>query len=315
MSLFYTGAELVPHVEPYVGVLTHLAGLRSAPQHPIAVECARWQGEPVAMVIAASRAAAEDAAEKIVVDYEELPALTDPEVALAPDAPRLHAEFDSNLAWERTVEVGDVDAAFGQDGVTTVEREFRFGRHTGVTLEARTALAEYDPAEDRLTFHYSGQAPHMMQFIFAKHLGLPEENVRIVAEDVGGSFGIKIHTYGDEVATAAAAKLLKRPVKFVADRDESFVSDIHARDHIVRARMAVTGEGKIAALEFDDITGIGPYSMYPRTSAIEANQVLNLTGAPYEVENYRARARVVFQNKNMMCQYRAVGHPIAMADL
>ena len=309
----YTGTDLATVVEPYVGVLTHLAGLRSPPQHPIAVDRVRWHGEPVAMVIATSRAAAEDGAERIVVEFEELSALTDPEAALAPGAPRLHAEFDSNLAWERTVDIGDVDAVFALSEVMTVEREFRFGRHTGVTLETRSALAEYDPAEDRLTVHYSGQAPHMMQFIFAKHLGLPEENVRIIAEDVGGSFGIKIHTYGDEIATAAAAKLLKRPVKFVADRNESFVTDIHARDHIVRGRMAVTGEGRIAALAFDDITGIGPYSMYPRTSAIEANQVLNLTGAPYEIENYRARARVVFQNKNMMCQYRAVGHPIAMA--
>ncbi|MBT8425346.1 MAG: molybdopterin-dependent oxidoreductase, partial [Silicimonas sp.] len=204
----YTGADLADHVEPYVGVLSHLAGLRSAPQHPLAVDRVRWQGEPVVMVIAKSRAAAEDAVETIMPDYEELPALTDPEAALAADAPRLHAAFDSNLAWERTVDVGDVKAAFARDDVTIVERRFRFGRHTGVTLEARAALAEYDPAEDRLTFHYSGQAPHMMQYIFAKHLGLPEENVRVVAEDVGGSFGIKIHTYGDEIATAVAAKLL-----------------------------------------------------------------------------------------------------------
>ncbi len=309
----FTGADLAEHVEPYVGVLSHLAGLRSPPQHPIAVGRVRWQGEPVAMVVAASRAEAEDAVELIMADYEELPALTDPEAALEDDAPRLHAEFDSNLAWERTVDVGDVEAAFARGDVTVVEREFRFGRHTGVTLEARAAVADYDSSEDRLTFHYSGQAPHMMQFIFAKHLGLAEENVRVIAEDVGGSFGIKIHTYGDEIATVAVSKLLKRPVKFVADRNESFVTDIHARDHIVQGKMAVTDAGKIAALAFDDITGIGPYSMYPRTSAIEANQVLNLTGAPYEIENYHARARVVFQNKNMMCQYRAVGHPIAMA--
>lgn len=308
----YSGADLVPHVEPYVGVLSHLAGLRSAPQMPMAVDVARWQGEPVAMVVATSRALAEDAVEAIMVDYEELPALTDAEAALAPDAPVMHAKFDSNIAWERTVDVGDVDAAFAGD-VTIVEREFRFGRHTGVTLEPRAALMEYDPSEDQLTFHYSGQAPHMMQFILANHLGMPEENVRVVADDVGGSFGIKIHTYGDEIATAAVARLLKRPVKFVADRNESFLTDIHARDHIVRGRMAVTASGKIAGLDFDSISGIGPFSMYPRTSAIEMNQVLNLTGAPYEIENYRARGRVVFQNKNMMCQYRAVGHPIAMA--
>ena len=309
----YSGADLAEHVEPYVGVLSHLAGLRSAPQSPLAVDVARWQGEPVAMVVAASRAEAEDAVELILADFEELEPLTDPEAALAPDAPVIHSEFDSNLAWERVVDVGDVEAAFADSGNTVVEREFLFGRHTGVTLEPRATIVEFDPSEERLTFHYSGQAPHMMQFILAKHLDLPEENVRVLAEDVGGSFGIKIHTYGDETATAAVAKLLKRPVKFVADRHESFISDIHARDHIVRARMAVTSEGKIAALDFDDITGIGPFSMYPRTSAIEANQVLNLTGAPYEIENYRARARVVFQNKNMMCQYRAVGHPIAMA--
>ncbi|SIS92559.1 carbon-monoxide dehydrogenase large subunit [Roseivivax lentus] len=309
----YTGADIAPHVEPYVGVLSHLAGLRSAPQMPLAVGVTRWIGEPLAMIVAQSRAVAEDAAALVTVEIDPLEAVTDMETALDPATPVIHAEMDSNLAWERTVDVGDVDAAFARDDVTVVERRFRFGRHTGVTLETRGAVAAYDPSEDELTFWYSGQAPHMMQFIFAKHLGLPEENVRVVSQDVGGSFGIKIHTYGDEVATALAAKLLGRPVKFVADRMESFLSDIHARDHVVDGRIAVDAEGRVAALAFDDITGIGPFSMYPRTSAIEANQVLNLTGAPYVIGNYRAHAKVVFQNKNMMCQYRAVGHPIAMA--
>ena len=308
-----TGADLVGVVEPYVGVLSHLAGLRSAPQMPMAVGRVRWQGEPVAMVLAQSRAEAEDAVAEIHLDLEDLPAATDMERALDPDAPVIHPEFVSNLAWTRTVNVGDVDAALKGQDITIVEREFRFGRHTGVTLEARATLVEYDPAEDQLTVLYSGQAPHMMQFIFAKHFGMLEENVRVISQDVGGSFGIKIHTYGDEIAAAAAARMLGRPVKFVADRFESFMTDIHARDHAVRGRMAVSRAGHIVALDFDDVTGIGPYSMYPRTSAIEANQVLNLTGAPYVVPNYRATSKVVFQNKTLMCQYRAVGHPIAMA--
>ncbi len=122
-----------------------------------------------------------------------------------------------------------------------------------------------------------------------------------------------MHVYADEMATAALAKLLKRPVKFVADRLESFVTDIHARDHRVKARVGVKSDGAITAFEIDDLTGIGPYSVYPRTSGIEANQVVNLVGGPYACPNYRARARVVFQNKNVMCQYRAVGHPIAIA--
>src|SRR5436309_5304672 len=115
------------------------------------------------------------------------------------------------------------------------------------------------------------------------------------------------------MATVALSKLLKRPVKFVADRIESFVTDIHARDHRVHAKIGVKGDGTITAFEIDDLTGIGPYSVYPRTSGIEANQVVNLVGGPYRCPNYRARARVVFQNKNVMCQYRAVGHPIATA--
>ena len=308
-----TGADLQGVVEPYVGVLSHLAGLQSAPQHPIAVDRARWQGEPLAMVIARSRAEAEDAVQLIEADLDPIEAVCDAETALDDATPVIHPDLGSNLAWERLVDVGDVEAAFARDDVTIVEQKIRFGRHTGVTLEPRAAVAEYDPSEDRLTFWYSGQAPHMMQFIFAKHLGLAEENVRVISHDVGGSFGIKIHTYGDEIATAAAARLMGRPIKFVADRYESFLTDIHARDHVVAGRMAVDQNGLIVALDFDDLTGIGPYSMYPRTSAIEANQVLNLTGAPYVLPNYRARGRVVFQNKNMMCQYRAVGHPIAMA--
>jgi carbon-monoxide dehydrogenase large subunit len=120
-----------------------------------------------------------------------------------------------------------------------------------------------------------------------------------------------VHTYADEMATVALSKLTSD--KFVADRIESFVTDIHARDHRVKARIGVKNDGTITAWEIDDLTGIGPYSVYPRTSGIEANQIVNLTGGPYSCANYRARARVVFQNKNVMCQYRAVGHPIATA--
>src|ERR1700688_624421 len=153
----------------------------------------------------------------------------------------------------------------------------------------------------------------MMQNLFAKHLGLEEHQVRVLTKDVGGSFGIKVHAYADEMATVALSKLLKRPVKFVADRFESFVTDIHARDHRVTAKIGVKRDGTITAFAIDDLTGIGPYSVYPRTSGIEANQVVNLVGGPYACPHYRARARVVFQNKNVMCQYRAVGHPIATA--
>src|SRR5262249_42454074 len=129
--------------------------------------------------------------------------------------------------------------------------------------------------------------------------------------DVGGSYGIKVHVYPDEVAVAVIAKIMGRPVKFIADRLESFASDIHARDHRIKGRMAVDIDGRITAIDIDDLTGIGPYSVYPRTSAVEGNQVVNLIGGPYDCANLRAKPTVVLQNKTPTSQYRAVGHPIA----
>jgi carbon-monoxide dehydrogenase large subunit len=305
-----TGEELAAVITPWVGVLSHLKGLKSAPQRAIAVEKVCWQGEAVVAVVATSRAAAEDAAEAVAIDYQELPVVTDMRTALDPETPVIHASLGDNLAFERVLDAGAVDAAFaGSDEV--VEAEFVFGRHTGVTLEPRAVVADWNVAEARLTIYQGTQAPHMVQNIAALHLGLDEAQVRVVCKDVGGSFGIKVHIYADEMATYALSKMLKRPVKFVADRMESFNTDIHARDHRCKGRIGVNRDGTITAFEIDDLTGIGPYSMYPRTSAIEANQVVNLVGGPYTTKNYRARARVVFQNKNVMCQYRAVGHPIA----
>jgi len=307
-----TGAELAKVITPWVGVLTHLKGIKSAPQHAIAVERACWQGEAVCAVVARTRAQAEDACALVEITYEALPPVTDPETALEPETPVIHPELGDNLTFERVLSAGDPDGGFARADAV-VEATFVFGRHTGVTNEPRAIVADWNPGEARLTVYQGTQAPHMMQNLFAKHLGLEEQQVRVVTKDVGGSFGIKVHIYADEMATAALAKLLKRPVKFVADRLESFVTDIHARDHRVKARIGVAKDGAITAFEIDDLTGIGPYSVYPRTSGIEANQVVNLVGGPYVCPNYRARARVVFQNKNVMCQYRAVGHPIATA--
>jgi carbon-monoxide dehydrogenase large subunit len=307
-----TGAELAKVITPWVGVLTHLKGLKSAPQHAIAVERACWQGEAVCAVVAKTRAEAEDACALVKVAYEELPAVTDAETALDAGTPVIHPELGDNLTFERTLVAGEPDKAFAESDAV-VETTFVFGRHTGVTNEARAIVADWNPGEARLTVYQGTQAPHMMQNLFAKHLGLEEHQVRVLTKDVGGSFGIKVHTYADEMAAVALSKLLKRPVKFIADRFESFVTDIHARDHRVKAKIGVKRDGTITAFEIDDLTGIGPYSVYPRTSGIEANQVVNLVGGPYTCPNYKARARVVFQNKNVMCQYRAVGHPIAVA--
>ena len=305
-----TGAQLAERHEPWVGVLKHLQGIVSPPQYAMAVEKACWQGEAVVAILAKTRAEGEDAAESVQIQWQELPVVADAKTALDPDTPVIHDSLENNLCWERNFAAGDVDQAF-ETAAVVVEEKFDIGRHTGVTVEPRSIVADYQPGEGKLTVYQSTQAPHMMQNVFAKHLGINEGDVRVVTKDVGGSFGIKVHVYADEFAAVALSKMFQRPVKFIADRLESFVTDIHAREHLVKARMGVSKDGKIQALEFDDLTGIGPYSMYPRTSGIEANQIVNLTGGAYRIENYKAATKVVFQNKNVMCQYRAVGHPVA----
>ncbi len=307
-----TGRELAEIHDPWVGVLSHLQGLKSAPQYALPLETATWQGEAVVAVVAKSRARAEDAAGLVKIDWEVLPAVTDAETALDPATTVIHGSLGDNLAWRRNADFGDIEAAYAEaDHI--VEETYVFARHTGVCVEPRAILADWNPGEGQLTVWHNNQCPHMVQNILATHFRLDEHRVRVIARDVGGSFGIKVHTYADELATVGLSLLLKRPVKFVADRLESFLSDIHARDQRVLGKVAVKDDGTILAFEIDALSGIGPYSMYPRTSGIESNQIVNLTGGPYAFDHYRAQATVVFQNKNMMCQYRAVGHPVKCA--
>ncbi len=307
----FTGSDIAAYCTPWVGVLGHLKGIKSAPQHAVAIDRACWQGEPVAAIVAQTRRQAEDALHFVQVDYEVLPVIVEMADALKGDYV-IHPELGDNICFQRELKTDDFDEAFAKADVV-VEKTFKFARHTGVTNEPRAVLADYQPADHSLTVYQATQAPHMMQDIMSRHLGIPESKVRIVCKDVGGSFGIKVHVYPDEMATAALSVMLKRPVKFMADRLESFLSDIHAREHIATVRMACTKEGDILGFDLDDLTGIGPYSVYPRTSGIEGNQVVNLTGGPYKHKAYRAKLNVVFTNKNVTCQYRAVGHPIAVA--
>jgi aerobic carbon-monoxide dehydrogenase large subunit len=310
VALVMTGAELAKLCTgPWIGTLTCFPGMKSAPQYPMAVERACWVGEPVAMVVARTRAEAEDAVEHVAVEWQELPAVAEKKTALDPQSPVIHDELGDNLAFRKVVDSGNVDAAFAKADLV-IEATFDFGRHTAVSLESRALLAYYDKGTGKLTITTSSQCPHMIQRVFAQTLGLPDHKVQLIAPDVGGSFGLKIHTYGDELATVAAAIRLGRPVKFVADRLESFVSDIHARENVVKGRIAVSKAGEIQGFDIDVLAGAGAYSQYPRTSVLEATQVLNVTGGPYRHKHHRGRATVVYLNKPPSSQYRAVGHPI-----
>ncbi len=297
---------------PYRGVLLHYAGMKTGAMLPLARDRVRYVGEPVAAVAAADRAAAEDAARLVAVAYEPLPPVTSPEAALAPGAPLIHPELGDNVIYATRLAAGDAAGALA--GAHRVwARTFRVGRHTGVPLEPRSLVADFEPATRALTVWISTQVPHMMQAILAELFALPEQRVRVIAPDVGGSFGIKIHVYQDDLAACALAILLGRPVKFVATRRESFLADIHAREQVIRVEVGAAADGTLTGMRAEITAAVGPYSAYPRSSVVEGGQVLRLLPGPYRIRHYEGVLRVVAQTKGITSQYRAVGHPIAAA--
>jgi carbon-monoxide dehydrogenase large subunit len=310
VGAIYTAADLAAACTAWQTRSAGFPGLVSPPQGPLAAGRATWQGEPVAIILAASRAIAEDAAEAIVAQWEELPAVTRLEEALAPDAPRAHPELADNRAWSLDLSHGDPEHAFA-GAALVVSQTLRFTRHTGVALEPRGAIAAW--RDDELTVQLSHQMPHQMRLHIAEQFGVPTSRVRVICEDVGGGFGIKMHVYQDEMAVIAAARLARRPVRWVADRMESLLGDIHAREHVVSARMAVDGAGRILGFAMQDLQGLGAVSVFPRSSTVEAISLLRVIGAPYRFDHASARIDCVLQNKVPTGQYRAVGAPVGCA--
>jgi len=304
-----TADDLAPVLKPWIARMPTLAAHRSVEQSALVRGRALWQGQPVALVLAETVAQAEDAVALIAAEWNPLPALASASEALAPDAPVLHADLGDNLLFQHRIDAPRDHPAATVD----LERRLRFPRHTGVSLEPRGLIADFDPAQQQLTVYASTQVPHQMRAVLAAQLSLAEHQVRVVVPDVGGGFGVKLHCYEDEMAVAAAARLLARPVKYVVDRLEAFASDIHARAHTVTARIRAAADGTLLGFEVDDQVEAGAVSVYPRSSALEALHAISGIAAPYRALSLRARVRVAFQNKPAIGSYRGVGQPIACA--
>jgi carbon-monoxide dehydrogenase large subunit len=305
------GTDVAKLCAPYRGILQHYEGMKSGAIVPLAQDRVRCVGEPIVAIAATERAAAEDAAALVSVDYEPLPAVLSPDAAVAPQAPLIHPELGDNVIFETRVGGGDVARAF--EDARVWRKRFTTGRHTGVPMEPRGLVADFEPFTRALTLTMSSQVPHMMQAVVAQLFALPEHRVRVIAPDVGGSFGIKIHVYQDDMAAIGLAITLGRLVKFVATRRESFLADIHAREQTIETEVAADRNGTLRGMRARIVAAVGPYSAYPRSSVVEGGQVLRILPGPYRVRDYDATLTVVAQNKTLTSQYRAVGHPIATA--
>ncbi|QDL94683.1 hypothetical protein FDP22_21900 (plasmid) [Paroceanicella profunda] len=306
----YTAQHLAAVCGPWQTRLAALPRHVSPPQQALAGEIVRYQGEPVVAVLAESRRAAESALELAWVEFEDLdPAILPPDIFEPGFDP---AAWEPQQALDRSIAYGDAAAALA-GAAHVVRHRFSFGRQTAVSLEGRAVDAGFDRRTGRLTVHQSHQAPFQMQQIYADLFGLPLGRVQVIAPDVGGAFGGKLHALPDEIAAVALAVLTGRRVKFTADRLESFLADAHAREAQAEARLGVDAEGRILGLEIEFAAGLGAYSIYPRGSVGDALQAIQLAPAAYRVPHYAARARAWFQNKAPVGAYRGVGQPIAFA--
>ncbi len=303
-----TGPRIAELVKP-VRAASRMREYRETAFPPLAVEKVRYVGEAVAAVVAESRYMAEDAAERIQVEYEPLPVLSDPVEAARPDAVVLHDEAGTNVLLSREFARGDVDAALA-GAALCVHGRFRFRRHTAVCMESRGCLADYDPGARELTLRSATQCPGLLRDALADLLDLPEHRIRVVAADVGGGFGAKSSLYPEEIVLCALTRLLERPIKWIGDRREDLLASTQAWDEIVDAELAFHGDGTIAGLRADVTSDIGAYSIYPWTATVEPIQTISFLSGPYRMTHYRARNRGVATCKAPMGPYRGVGRPV-----
>lgn len=280
----------------------------ATPIWPLARGKVRYVGEPVVAVVAESRYAAEDALEHITIDYEPLPFAIRQVDAVAPDAPLLHEEAGTNVIISREFQRGEIDEVFAQAPVT-VRARFRMTRKTAVAMETRSYLAEWDRRKRVLTLHSSTNIPGIIRDVLSGCLDLPGNRMRVVAPDVGGSFGGKGSLYHEELLVCVLARRLDRPVKFVSDRLEDLTATSQAFDELMDAELAVDEEGRLLGLRADVIGDIGAYSIYPWTGALEPVQVVSFLPGPYRMAAYRGRIRGVLTPKPPTGPYRGVGRP------
>ncbi|PLX38132.1 MAG: carbon monoxide dehydrogenase [Hyphomicrobiales bacterium] len=277
----------------------------------LATDRVRHVGQAIAVVVAETRAEARDAAEAVVVEYEELDAVVDAVAAMADGAPQLHPEAPGNMIYDW--EIGDssaVDAAISSAAHVT-KMEIVNNRLVPNAMEPRAALGVYDAAEEHYTCYTTSQNPHVARLVMSAFYQVaPEHKLRVIAPDVGGGFGSKIYIYPEEIVCLWASKRTGVPVKWVADRTESFMTDAHGRDHVTHVEMAFDADNKMTALKVDTVANFGAY-MSLFSSAVPTYLYATLLSGQYAIPAIHCNVRAIYTNTVPVDAYRGAGRPEA----
>ena len=285
-----------------------LPGLRVPPHAILAKDRVYFIGHPVAVVVATDRYIAADALDRIEVDYDPLPAVTDPEKALAQGAPTVHPEWPDNVAFTYHQEGGDPEKAF-KEAEVVVKQRITSQRLIPTAMETRGVVAEYRGAERNLTLYSSTQIPHLMRTLVAQMLGLAENHLRVITPEVGGGFGSKLNVYAEEALMGFVAMKIGKPVKWIESRRENFQCTIHGRGHVDYYEVAAKRDGTVLGLRLKLIQDLGAYHQL-LTPAIPTLSVLMMPGL-YKFRNVTADIVGVFTNCVPTDAYRGAGRPEA----
>src|SRR5712672_198222 len=285
--------------------------MRAAPYAPLARDVVRYVGNAVAIVVAETKNQARDAAELVEVEYEELASVVDPAATRAPGAPQIHAEAPNNTIYQWAL--GDKaasDAAFKAAKHIT-KLDIVNNRLVPNAIEPRAAIGDYDAGTESYTLYTTSQNPHVARLVLSAFVGIaPEHKLRVIAPDVGGGFGSKIFIYPEETVCLWAARRLGVPVRWTADRTESFLSDAHGRDHVTHAEMAFDADHKIVGLRVKTIANLGAY-MSTFSSSIPTYLYATLLSGQYDIPAIYAEVDAVYTNTTPVDAYRGAGRPEA----
>ena len=296
-----------PEIKP-IRAVPRVPGFKASDFPIFATDKVRYVGQPIGICIAPTAAEAEDIAQRVIVDIEELPAIVDTREATTRVDPLLHESWGDNVFIERDVEGGDIEAARAAAEVT-VTNEFRLNRHAAIPLENRSVLAVWDSRRDELTLNLSTQGPHLMRVGIAECLGLKERQLRVVSPDVGGGFGSKNRLMPEEVMVCAASLKTGRPVRWLEDRRENITANNQAREHWYRVTAHADSKGTILGIEAELIVDAGSYSIWPSGPFMETGMAARNLPGPYRIPALSVKTWTVATNKPPLGPYRGVARP------